>query len=100
MSKLIKAALVSMVLIATVSCASTSTPTPTTAFKIGEKTNDPLKMYLADIMTVGANLVGIPAVSIPVGEVGGLPVGLQIMAPQKNDRRLLNIAKEAERLNK
>jgi aspartyl-tRNA(Asn)/glutamyl-tRNA(Gln) amidotransferase subunit A len=65
---------------------------PMTAFKLGENVEDPLQMYLADIMTVAANLVGIPAISIPAGEVNGLPVGLQLMAPQKNDRKLLGIA--------
>lgn len=65
---------------------------PTTAFKIGENSNDPLKMYLADVMTVAASLVGIPAISVPAGEVNKLPVGLQIMAPQKADRQLLGAA--------
>lgn len=69
---------------------------PTTAFKIGENANDPLKMYLTDIMTVAANLVGVPAISVPAGEVGGLPVGLQLMAPQKADRALLGIARAFE----
>jgi aspartyl-tRNA(Asn)/glutamyl-tRNA(Gln) amidotransferase subunit A len=71
---------------------------PETAFKIGENTSDPLKMYLTDIMTVAANLVGVPAISIPAGESNGLPVGLQLMAPQKADRALLGIAKVAEEL--
>lgn len=70
---------------------------PTTAFKIGKNVSDPLQMYLADIMTVGASLVGIPAISLPVGKVDGLPVGLQIMAPQKNDYQLLSIAEQAEK---
>lgn len=65
---------------------------PTTAFRIGENTSDPLSMYLGDIMTVAASLVGIPAVSVPSGEVDGLPVGLQFMAPQRNDHELLQIA--------
>lgn len=69
---------------------------PTTAFKIGENSNDPLQMYLQDIMTVAANLVGIPAISIPAGKVDGLPVGLQLMAPQQQDRQLLALAKAAE----
>lgn len=71
---------------------------PTPAFKIGKHTEDPLQMYLSDIMTVAANLVGIPAISIPVGEVKGLPVGLQLMAPQRQDRELLSIANQTERL--
>jgi aspartyl-tRNA(Asn)/glutamyl-tRNA(Gln) amidotransferase subunit A len=54
--------------------------TPTTAFKLGEKTDDPLQMYLADIFTVLANVVGAPAISIPNGlDTSGLPIGLQIM---------------------
>ena len=71
---------------------------PTTAFKIGENINNPLQMYLADIMTVGVNLVGIPAISLPAGEIDGLPVGLQLMAPQKADRELLALAKSTEAL--
>ncbi len=70
---------------------------PTTAFKIGENTN-PLQMYMQDIMTVAPSLVGIPAISIPAGEVAGLPVGLQIMAAQGKDRELLEIAAAAERI--
>ncbi len=71
---------------------------PTTAFKIGQNSNDPLQMYLQDIMTVAVNLAGIPAISVPAGKVAGLPVGLQIMAPQNKDRSLLAIAKQTERL--
>lgn len=69
---------------------------PTTAFKIGENVSDPLKMYLTDIMTVAVNLVGVPAISIPAGQANGLPVGLQLIAPQRNDRKLLAFANEAE----
>ncbi len=75
---------------------------PTTAFKIGEHTDDPLQMYLVDIMTVAANLVGIPAVSLPCGPADimpdGLPVGLQLMAPQRHDKDLLSLAKQTEAL--
>lgn len=71
---------------------------PTTAFKIGENAGDPLQMYLADVMTVGASLAGIPAISIPAGASGGLPVGLQLMAAQRRDRELLSLAKNAEEL--
>lgn len=71
---------------------------PTTAFKIGENTEDPLAMYMVDIMTVAANLAGIPAINIPCGEVDSLPVGLQIMAPQKEDRALLGISRAYEGL--
>jgi aspartyl-tRNA(Asn)/glutamyl-tRNA(Gln) amidotransferase subunit A len=72
--------------------------TPTTAFKIGENADDPLKMYLQDIMTVAANLTGIPAISIPAGMSDGLPVGLQLMAPQKQDRQLLAVAQATKEL--
>lgn len=69
---------------------------PTAAFKIGEKADDPVEMYLSDIYLVSANLAGIPAISIPCGEVdslsGKLPVGLQIMGSQSNDKKLLKIA--------
>ncbi len=71
---------------------------PTTAFKIGAKTADPLQMYLSDIMTAAANITGIPAISIPAGQADSLPVGLQIMAPQRADRELLGIAKAFEEL--
>src|SRR3989344_5751384 len=71
---------------------------PTVAFKIGEKTANPLQMYLADIMTVAANIAGVPAVSVPAGESRGLPVGLQLIAPQKADRQLLGAAKAFEEL--
>ena len=67
-----------------------------TAFAIGENTHDPLQMYLTDIMTVAANLVGVPAISIPAGKSNGLPVGLQIIAPAGADRALLGLAKATE----
>lgn len=70
---------------------------PTPAFKIGELT-DPLQMYLCDVMTVAADLVGCPAISIPAGAVDGLPVGFQLMASQHADRELLAIARQAEEL--
>jgi aspartyl-tRNA(Asn)/glutamyl-tRNA(Gln) amidotransferase subunit A len=69
---------------------------PTTAFKIGENSNDPLQMYLSDVMTVAVNLVGVPAISLPAGNSNGLPVGLQLMAPQRQDRSLLGLAAQAE----
>ncbi len=70
------------------------TPTsPTPAFKIGEKTEDPLQMYLSDIYTISVNLAGIPAISIPCGFTReGLPVGLQIMAKPFNEEMLFRIA--------
>lgn len=74
---------------------------PTTAFKIGENASDPLQMYLADVMTVGPSLVGIPSLVIPAGKVDGLPIGLQLMAPQKADRILLSTGATAqEKLSK
>lgn len=71
---------------------------PNVAFKIGENIADPLQMYLTDILTVAANLVGNPSISIPAGLSENLPVGLQIMAPQKADRQLLALAKQIEGL--
>jgi aspartyl-tRNA(Asn)/glutamyl-tRNA(Gln) amidotransferase subunit A len=70
------------------------TPTsPTTAFKIGEKMDDPLKMYLSDIYTISANLAGIPAISIPCGfDKKGMPVGLQILAKPFNEELLYRVA--------
>ncbi|HUB93670.1 MAG TPA: Asp-tRNA(Asn)/Glu-tRNA(Gln) amidotransferase subunit GatA [Verrucomicrobiae bacterium] len=69
---------------------------PMTAFKAGENTDDPLQMYLTDIMTVAANLTGVPAISLPCGFTDGLPVGLQIIAPQCADRELLAAAASIE----
>ena len=71
---------------------------PTTAFKLGEKTADPLQMYMADLMTVAASLAGIPAASLPL-PVSGLPVGLQIMTPQKTDGLNLRLAEEVAGLS-
>ncbi len=65
---------------------------PTTAFNIGEKMNDPLQMYLADIFTVQQNLAGLPAISVPCGFVEGLPVGLQITANHWDEGKILNTA--------
>ena len=64
---------------------------PTVAFRLGEKT-DPLSMYLSDILTVPANLAGIPAISVPCGKSEGLPVGLQIMGPHFADERVIDVA--------
>jgi aspartyl-tRNA(Asn)/glutamyl-tRNA(Gln) amidotransferase subunit A len=65
---------------------------PTTAFALGEKSDDPLAMYLADIFTIPASLAGIPGVSLPCGFVQGLPVGLQLLAPQWHEAELLAAA--------
>ncbi len=71
---------------------------PTPAFKIGANADDPLQMYLSDVMTVAADLVGNAAISVPAGTDNGLPVGLQLMAPQRADRELLALAKQTEEL--
>jgi aspartyl-tRNA(Asn)/glutamyl-tRNA(Gln) amidotransferase subunit A len=66
--------------------------TPTPAFELGAKTSDPITMYLNDIYTIGANLAGLPALSVPCGFVDGLPVGLQLMGPHFAESRLLSAA--------
>jgi aspartyl-tRNA(Asn)/glutamyl-tRNA(Gln) amidotransferase subunit A len=66
--------------------------TPSTAFKIGEKVSDPLAMYLEDVFTVGVNVAGLPAVSLPCGLHEGLPVGIQFIANHFADANLLSIA--------
>jgi aspartyl-tRNA(Asn)/glutamyl-tRNA(Gln) amidotransferase subunit A len=71
--------------------------TPTPAFKAGEKTEDPVAMYLADIFVCAISLAGLPAVSLPVGRSGGLPVGAQLIAPYFEDERLLAAAAAIER---
>jgi aspartyl-tRNA(Asn)/glutamyl-tRNA(Gln) amidotransferase subunit A len=65
---------------------------PTTAFKIGEKADDPVAMYLSDIYTIAVNLAGLPGMSIPAGMADGLPVGLQIIGNYFDEARLLNVA--------
>ena len=70
---------------------------PNTAFDLGSKTEDPLAMYLTDIATIGANLAGIPALSVPAGfDKDGMPIGLQIMSPQLTEAKLFNIAYKFE----
>lgn len=73
---------------------------PTTAFKVGANSADPLKMYLTDILTVAANLAGVPSISIPsyVSKRNNMPVGLQMISGQKKDRELLEFAKAVEGL--
>ncbi len=63
--------------------------TPTPAFDIGAKMNDPVAMYLNDIYTIGANLAGLPGVSVPCGFVDGLPMGLQLIGPHFAEAKLL-----------
>ena len=72
---------------------------PRPAFKIGEKTNDPLTMYLEDIFTVTINLAGVPAISIPCGFVNNLPVGMQLIAKQFNEETILQAAYAYEQVN-
>jgi aspartyl-tRNA(Asn)/glutamyl-tRNA(Gln) amidotransferase subunit A len=75
------------------------TPTsPVPAFKLGERTEDPLAMYLADIYTVTGSLAGVPGISVPCGLTpDGLPVGLQIFGPHFGEQRVLQIARAYER---
>jgi len=73
-------------------CDAVATPTsPVTAFRFGEKTDNPLQMYLADIFTVPANLAGIPGLSLPCGHAGGLPVGLQLLGRPFDESSLLRL---------
>ena len=75
------------------------TPTsPTFPFKIGEKVDDPLSMYLSDIFTVGANIAGIPAINLPCGQADNLPINMQIIGPYLSDFSLLNISKTIENI--
>ena len=67
---------------------------PSPAFKIGEKSNDPIEMYLADIYTVFANLVGIPGISLPLFKHStGMPFGMQVMTSEMNEVPLLRLSK-------
>ena len=80
-------------------CDVILTPTsPTPAFKIGEKMDDPLQMYLSDIFTLSANLAGIPGISVPCGYTkGGLPIGLQFLAGHFEEGKLIQIASAYEK---
>ncbi len=69
---------------------------PTVAFKLGEKSSDPLAMYAADVNTVAVNLAGLPAISLPAGFSDGLPVGLQLIAPAFAEARLLNVGNQLQ----
>ncbi len=76
-----------------------SPTSPTTAFELGAKAQDPLAMYLCDICTIPSNLTGHPAISIPIGlDSNGLPIGFQVMAPALGEPRLFQVAAEVERL--
>ena len=76
-------------------CDVLVTPTtPTTAFRLGEKTNDPLAMYASDICTTTANIAGLPGVSVPCGfDAQGLPIGMQLLGPKWSESKLLGVAK-------
>ncbi|MDD5095115.1 MAG: amidase family protein, partial [Dehalococcoidia bacterium] len=65
---------------------------PTVPFKIGEKMDDPIQMYLSDVCTLPINIAGIPGISIPAGFVDGLPVGLQILTKPFAEEMLLRVA--------
>jgi aspartyl-tRNA(Asn)/glutamyl-tRNA(Gln) amidotransferase subunit A len=73
---------------------------PTLPWKIGDKVNDPLKMYLSDIFTVTTNLAGIPGLSVPIGFEAGLPVGMQILGPKFSEKLLFQFGNYYERRNK
>ncbi len=76
-----------------------SPTTPTTAFKVGEKSADPIAMYYSDVCTIPSNLAGDPAISVPVGlDDKGLPIGFQIMAPSLGEEVMYRVAAEVERL--
>jgi aspartyl-tRNA(Asn)/glutamyl-tRNA(Gln) amidotransferase subunit A len=68
---------------------------PNPAFKLGEKVDDPIAMYIEDLMSVSINLAGIPGIAIPAGKTkSGLPIGLQILGPRRSDKTIINFAKE------
>ncbi|MDQ6714825.1 MAG: amidase family protein, partial [Actinomycetota bacterium] len=71
---------------------------PTTAFRIGEKLDDPLAMYLNDVATIPANLAGVPGMSLPSGlaDEDGLPTGIQVLAPATKDERLYSVGAALE----
>ena len=73
---------------------------PTTAFRLGEKVDDPIQMYLNDVTTIPVNLAGVPGISIPSGlaEEDGLPVGIQFVAPARHDARLYRVGAALEAL--
>ena len=80
-----------------VDCILTPT-TPSAAFPIGEKSGDPIEMYLNDVFTVPANLAGLPAISVPAGlSSDGLPLGLQITGPAFDEETVLRVAEVLER---
>ena len=75
-------------------CDALVTPVaPTTAFRVGEKTDDPLTMYLSDVLTISVNLAGLPAISVPCGfDDAGLPIGLQVIGRRFDEPTLFRVA--------
>ncbi len=80
--------------------AIVSATSPTVAFPIGAKTQDPLAMYLCDVLTLGGNLAGLPGISVPCGTSDGLPVGLQILGPQWGENVMFRVARAFEAASK
>ncbi|HYU62358.1 MAG TPA: Asp-tRNA(Asn)/Glu-tRNA(Gln) amidotransferase subunit GatA [Verrucomicrobiae bacterium] len=76
--------------------AIVSATSPTVAFPVGAKTQDPLSMYLCDVLTLGGNLAGLPGISVPCGTADGLPVGLQVLGPQWGENVVLRVARTYE----
>ena len=75
-----------------------SPTTPTQAFKAGEKTSNPLEMYMSDLCTIPANLAGLPAISVPTGITDdNLPLGVQVMSKALSDNSLLNFSEIIEK---
>lgn len=75
-----------------------SPTSPTPAFKFGEKSSDPISMYLSDIYTIAANLAGLPGISVPAGFVNGLPIGMQLIGHLFDEAKLLNIAHQYQQV--
>ena len=80
--------------------AIVSATSPTVAFPLGAKTQDPLSMYLCDVLTLGGNLAGLPGISVPCGTSDGLPVGLQVLGPQWGENVALRVARAYEQAGK
>jgi aspartyl-tRNA(Asn)/glutamyl-tRNA(Gln) amidotransferase subunit A len=79
-------------------CDVIATPTaPELPFRLGERAQDPLRMYLGDVYTVSANLAGLPGVSLPCGAADGVPIGFQLLAPPLEEGRLLRVADAYQR---
>ena len=72
---------------------------PTPAFRIGEKIDDPVSLYLTDIYTITANLAGVPGIALPAGFANGLPIGMQLLGPYFSEARLLNIAHQYQQVS-